>query len=73
MKLKQCTKYDLTAVFSLPIKQLASLETSSQKGPNFHRLQIYDKCLAEIIAESRTFGPLLQRIKVSLLRVLETV
>ncbi|XP_058952483.2 uncharacterized protein C6orf118-like [Pocillopora verrucosa] len=44
-------------------KQLASLETSSQKGPNFHRLQIYDRCLAEIIAESRTFGPLLQRIK----------
>lgn len=44
-------------------KQLSSLEAGSQKGPNFHRLQIYNRCFTEITEESKTFGPLLKRIK----------
>ncbi|XP_073229884.1 uncharacterized protein C6orf118-like [Porites lutea] len=44
-------------------KQLAALETSSHRGPNFHRLQLYNRCFDEIIGQSSTFGPLLRKIK----------
>ncbi|XP_015760014.1 PREDICTED: uncharacterized protein C6orf118-like [Acropora digitifera] len=44
-------------------KQLAALETGSQRGPNFHRLQIYNAIFDGIIADSQTFGPILRRIK----------
>ena len=50
---------------SFSLQDLMALDSMSQRGPNFHRLQIYTRCLQEIINDSDTFGPLLQEIKVS--------
>jgi len=42
----------------------------SQRGPNFHKLQIYTDVWQEIISNSEMFGDILQKIKVRRLNTL---
>ncbi|XP_031560594.1 uncharacterized protein LOC116296678 [Actinia tenebrosa] len=45
------------------LKKLNALDSTSQRGPNFHRLQIYTDIWQEIIDHSDTFGGILKSIK----------
>ncbi|XP_032238155.2 uncharacterized protein C6orf118 [Nematostella vectensis] len=44
-------------------KKLNALDSSSQRGPNFHKLQIFTDVWQDIINQSDTFGDVLQKIK----------
>ncbi|KAK3748801.1 hypothetical protein QZH41_016022, partial [Actinostola sp. cb2023] len=44
-------------------KKLNLLDSMSQHGPNFHKLQIYTDIWQEIISNSELFGEILQKIK----------
>lgn len=64
LKLTFLLTYYLCFVFSLPQK-LSALDSTSQRGPNFHKLQIYTDTWQEIIDHSDMFGGILRNIKAS--------